>query len=49
MYSFKGTEQLKIAMEGIIRDSIQDVNEEFLLRRKLDVDVQFGHRYSEIH
>ena len=49
MYSFKGTEQLRVAMEKIIRDSIQDVNEEFLLRRKLDVDVQFGERYSEIH
>ena len=49
MYSFKNTGKLKKIMEDVIRNSIQDVNEEFLLRRKLDVDVQFGHRYSEIH
>jgi len=36
-------------MEKITRDSIQKVNEDYMLRRPMDCDVQFGDNYSEIH
>lgn len=33
----------------LLKDSIRIVNEKLKLNRELDVDVQFGDRYSEIH
>ena len=36
-------------IESIVMSSIQDVNEEYLLRRDLGCDVQFNTRYSGIH
>lgn len=36
-------------MESITKSSIREVSEEYMLRRPLDCDVQFGKRYSEIH
>lgn len=33
----------------LLKDSIEKVNDKLKLNLKLDVDVQFGNRYSEIH
>lgn len=46
---FKDTESNKLIMEEITRESISEINKEYLLRRPLDCDVAFGYRYSEIH
>lgn len=35
--------------EKLLRDSIQKVNEKLKLNVKLDIDVQFGKTYAEIH
>jgi hypothetical protein len=35
--------------ESILRWAIQKVNEKLKLNIKLDIDVQFGMRYSDIH
>ena len=35
--------------ESLLRESIQEVNRELPLNRKLDIDVQFGKNYAEIH
>lgn len=45
----KDTEKFKMEMGDIVKQSIDDVSEEFMLRRKLGCDVQYGKRYSEIH
>lgn len=37
------------AMTKILKDAIADVNDELKLNRDLDVDVQFGENYAEIH
>ena len=37
------------AVEKFLRDAIKKTNEQLQLNRDLDVDVQFGDRYSEIH
>jgi DNA polymerase I-like protein with 3'-5' exonuclease and polymerase domains len=42
----KGKETL---YEKILKDSIKEVNELLKLNVNLDVDVQFGHTYAEIH
>jgi hypothetical protein len=49
MFSFKDTEKFKSEFKSLIKGAVEDVNKEFNLRRKLDVDVQFGKKYSEIH
>lgn len=36
-------------VENIVLDSIQDVNDKYLLRRDLGCDIQFDKRYSGIH
>ena len=35
--------------EGLLRWAIQQANEELKLNRVLDIDVQFGNNYAEIH
>lgn len=45
----KDNVKIKGLFEKIIRDSIKEVSEDFMLRRELDCDVQFNKRYSEIH
>lgn len=47
--NFKDTEANRNKVEKFLREAVQEVNEEFMLRRKLDVDVQFGYKYSDIH
>ena len=37
------------AMTSILKESIQKVNEQLKLNVELDVDVQFGNTYAEIH
>jgi len=36
-------------MEKLLKDSIKTVNEKLKLNRELDVDVQFGETYADIH
>lgn len=35
--------------EKLLRDAIKATNEELKLNRELDIDVQFGDNYAEIH
>ena len=35
--------------ESLLRDAIERVNEKVQLNTKLDIDVQFGDDYSQIH
>ena len=35
--------------EKVLRDAIKKTNEQLTLNRDLDIDVQFGDKYSEIH
>lgn len=35
--------------EKILRDSIEELNQELNLNREMDIDVQFGNTYAEIH
>ncbi len=37
------------AMTKILKDAVEDVNNELQLNRKLDCDVDFGDSYAEIH
>jgi len=37
------------AMTKILKDAVQKVNEELKMNRELDVDVDFGQSYAEIH
>lgn len=46
---FKDSEKSRVLVEGLVVDSIHKVNDDFLLRRDLGCDVQFGKRYSDIH
>jgi len=46
---FKDTPQYREEFKEIIHSSIEKVNEDFKLRRKLGCETQFGFRYSEIH
>lgn len=47
--SFKDLHNYREYFEGIVRQSIDDVNDIYKLRRPLGCDVQFGYRYSDIH
>lgn len=47
--NFRDTEENKRLVEVFLREAVEEVNVEYKLRRKLDVDVQFGYKYSEIH
>lgn len=49
MCMFKDTIGNRDKMAKITHDSIKMVNDEYLLRRPLGCDVQFGRRYSDIH
>ena len=46
---FKDTEANRKIMEEITLKAIDNVNEEYMLRRDLGCDVQFGTDYSQIH
>lgn len=46
---FKDSPKAREVMYGIVNDSINKVNTDFLLRRDLGCDIQFGRKYSEIH
>jgi hypothetical protein len=46
---FKDSVKGREIMSNMIQDSINWVTDEFLLRRKLGADVQYGKKYSEIH
>lgn len=37
------------ACEKLLREAINDLNSEFKLNREMDIDVQFGDNYAEIH
>ena len=49
----EGVWELKVGhreqMEKILRDAVQDVNDELKLNRDLDIGVEFGRNYGEIH
>lgn len=45
----KDNERIRETLSDMVKQSIEEVNKEFLLRRPLGCDVQFGKRYSEIH
>ena len=47
--SFKDTDSNQLAVEALLKESVEMVNKEYSLRRQLGVDVQFGYRYSDIH
>lgn len=47
--SFKDLPTYKDRFEGMVKDSINDVNTTYKLRRPLGCEVQFGYRYSDIH
>lgn len=49
VYVFKDREDLKKTFETFLLESVKEVSEEYLLRRELGADVQFGQRYSDIH
>lgn len=46
---FKDTPQYREEFKEIIHSSIEKVNEDFKLRRKLGCETQFGFRYCDIH
>lgn len=45
----KDSEKFKQEMGDIVKGAIDKVSGQFMLRRKLGCEVQFGQRYSEIH
>lgn len=46
---FRDTPRFRTLFEGIIRGALERVNDTYKPRRRLDCDVQFGQKYSEIH
>lgn len=46
---FKDTEANREIMSAITYDAIEEVNKEYMLRRDLGCDVQFGKTYADIH
>ena len=46
---FKDTPENRAAMIEITEGSIEEINKEYFLRRKLGCDIQFGVNYAEIH
>lgn len=46
---FRDTPPLREAFYKIIKESLQEISEEYILRRHLDCEVQFGKRYCDIH
>ena len=45
----KDSEKFKKEMSDIVNTAINQVSEQFKVRRKLGCEVQHGFRYSEIH
>jgi len=45
----KDEPEIREAMRVITKDAIKKVNSDFMLRRDLDCDVQFGKNYGSIH
>ena len=46
---FKDSPRARQMVTDLVLGSIEKVNEEYLLRRNLGADVQYGKRYSQIH
>lgn len=46
---FRDTPKFREAFTKIIKDSIKEVSEEYLLRRELDADIQFARSYGDVH
>lgn len=49
VFVIRDKEVFRDTLYKMIKDSIKEVNETFLLRRELDCEIQYGKRYSEIH
>lgn len=49
VWEIDNTEEAREKMTDIIRRAIKQTNEYLVLDRELDVDIQYGIRYSEIH
>ena len=47
--SFRDNQTNSSKVKQLLKLAVQEVNVEYKLRRELDVDVQFGYRYSDIH
>lgn len=45
----KDRDDFKEAIRDIIKSSIGEVSREYMLRKDLDCDVDFGEKYSDIH
>lgn len=45
----KDSESAKKVMKKVAKDAISMLNSKLKLNRDMDIDVQFGHNYSEIH
>ena len=48
-FVLRDTPRFRDWIEKTIRDSIKEVSEEYLVRRELDCDVNFGREYSSVH
>lgn len=49
MLVLRDNNKVKELFKKIINDSIKEVSEEFMTRRELTCDIDFGRAYSEIH
>lgn len=49
VWVFKDTDKFRKIFYKFVDDAIKKVNVDYLLRRELACDIQFGNRYSEIH
>ena len=47
--SFKDTPENRVAMEDMTVAAIDKVNDDYLLRREMGCDCQFGSTYADIH
>lgn len=45
----KDNEKARAAMHQMMREAIKLANDELKLNRELDIDIQFGKAYSNIH
>lgn len=49
VFVIKDLQKVREDFEVMIKDAVEKVNKDFMLRRSLGCDTQFGQRYSEIH
>lgn len=49
IFVIRDVEKFKGELAALIKESLDKVNEQFKLRRKLGCETQYGKRYSEIH